>query len=199
MYNKILKSKKAAIELSIGTIVVIVIAMTMLILGLVLVRNIFANATESVGELDDKVREEITKLFTDESTYVIVKLGSGQTAKIKQGTDSFSLAIGARTKDGSSTNRQRLTYKLSLEKESDNCIKRIGLAATKALFITPLDKALQFDKYDGADSFARVQLRIPKGTAICTQKVNLDVEDTQSNNHPGGSFFIIEIIKSGFF
>ena len=33
--------KKGAIELSIGTVVIIVLAMTMLVLGIVLVRNIF--------------------------------------------------------------------------------------------------------------------------------------------------------------
>ena len=94
MHNKILKSKKAAIELSIGTIVVIVIAMTMLVLGLILVKNIFSGATESVDSLNEKVMGEISKLFTDESANVVVKLGSDQTAKIKQDTKKQKSALG---------------------------------------------------------------------------------------------------------
>ena len=148
MHNKILKSKKAAIELSIGTIVVIVIAMTMLVLGLILVKNIFSGATESVDSLNEKVMGEISKLFTDESANVVVKLGSDQTAKIKQDTNSFSIAVGARTLDGSSTTRDRLTYKLTLDQTANNCVKNMGLSATKNLFITPFDVENKFDKYD---------------------------------------------------
>jgi len=199
MHNKILKSKKAAIELSIGTIVVIVIAMTMLVLGLILVKNIFSGATESVDSLNEKVMGEISKLFTDESANVVVKLGSDQTAKIKQDTNSFSIAVGARTLDGSSTTRDRLTYKLTLDQTANNCVKNMGLSATKNLFITPLDVENKFDKYDGADSFVQVQLKVPKGTTLCTQKVFIDVKDAETNTDIGGSFFIFEVIKSGFF
>lgn len=199
MHNKILKNKKAAIELSIGTIVVIVIAMTMLVLGLVLVKNIFSGATESVDSLNEKVMGEISRLFTDETANVVVRLGSDQTAKIKQDTASFNIAIGARTLDGSSTTRDRLVYKLTLDQTGNNCVKSFGLSATKNLFITPLDIENKFDKYDGSDSFAQVQLKIPKGTALCTQKVFIDVRDTQTNTNVGGSFFIFEVVKSGFF
>ena len=60
-----IKNKKAAIELSIGTVVIIVLAMSMLILGLVLIRNIFTGATESVDQINDNVRSEIIKLFQE--------------------------------------------------------------------------------------------------------------------------------------
>ncbi len=199
MHNKILKNKKAAIELSVSTIVVIVIAMTMLILGLVLVRSIFTGATESVDNLNDKVKSEISGLFSDERTDIVVKLGSDKTARIKQGTDSFSVGIGARTLDGSKTDRDRLSYKLTLDQTSDNCVKKIGLAATKALFITSLNAENKFTDFSGSESYSRVQLKIPKGTTLCTQIVFIDVKDTQSNTDVGGSSFIIEIIKSGFF
>ena len=62
-----MKNKKAAIELSIGTVVIIVLAMTMLIMGVVLVRNIFSGATSSVDTLNDKVKGEITSLFSEET------------------------------------------------------------------------------------------------------------------------------------
>ena len=42
-----MKSKKGAIEMSIGTIVIIVLAITMLILAMVLVRNIFEGSQEN--------------------------------------------------------------------------------------------------------------------------------------------------------
>ena len=49
------KNRDGALELSIGTIVVIVIGMSMLVLGLVLVRTIFTGSTESVKVLNEGV------------------------------------------------------------------------------------------------------------------------------------------------
>jgi len=197
MHNK---NKKAALELSIGTIVIIVIAMTMLILGLVLVKNIFTGATANVKELDEKIKKEITQLFTEEEADIVVRLGSEQTARIKQGTDSFNIPIGARTLDGSNTDRNRLKYKLTLDDETaNNCLKTLGKKQTETLFKTRLDTFNSFDKFEGSNVFALIELTIPKGTQTCTQKVLVDVTDTQTNVDVGGNFFKIDITKSGIF
>lgn len=58
-----MKNKKAAIELSIGTIVIIVISLTMLILGIVLVRSIMCGAIGLTGDLNSRVKGEVNKLF----------------------------------------------------------------------------------------------------------------------------------------
>lgn len=55
--------KKSAMEMSIGTIVVVVIAVTMLILGLVLVRTIMCSAIGLTGEINDKIKGEMNRLF----------------------------------------------------------------------------------------------------------------------------------------
>jgi MFS family permease len=52
-------NKKGAMELSIGTVVVIVIAITMLILGIVLVRSIMCSAVGLTGDLDNRIKGEI--------------------------------------------------------------------------------------------------------------------------------------------
>ena len=58
-------NKKGAIELSIGTIVIIVLAMSMLILGLVLIRNIFSGSNDAVGQINTGVISEIQKVFAN--------------------------------------------------------------------------------------------------------------------------------------
>ncbi len=58
-----MKGRRGALELSIGTIVIIVLAMTMLILGIVLVRSIMCGAVGLTGEINTKVKGEINKLF----------------------------------------------------------------------------------------------------------------------------------------
>ena len=68
----ILNSKKGAIELSMTTVVVIVLAMTMLILGLTLIRTIFTGAQYNVQSINDKVRGEINSLFLENADQKII-------------------------------------------------------------------------------------------------------------------------------
>ncbi len=56
-------NKKGAIELSIGTIVIIVIAITMLVFGIVFVRNIMCSAINLTDELGKNAESEINNLF----------------------------------------------------------------------------------------------------------------------------------------
>ena len=69
-----MKSKKGAIELSVGTIVIIVLAMTMLILGIVLIRNIFTGTITNVDEINEGVRDQIKKLFQNENDRAVICL-----------------------------------------------------------------------------------------------------------------------------
>lgn len=74
-----ISDKKAALELAVGTIVIIVIAVTMLILGIVLVRNIMCGAMGLTIDINDKVKGEINKLF-ESSGGEVVCIGSGSQA-----------------------------------------------------------------------------------------------------------------------
>lgn len=56
-------SKSGAIEMSIGTIVIIVIAITMLVFGIVFVRNVMCSAISLTAQTSDGAKSEITKLF----------------------------------------------------------------------------------------------------------------------------------------
>lgn len=58
-----MKNKKAALELSVSTIVVIVLGVTMLIIGMVLVRNIMCGALGLTGDINSKVQSQINELF----------------------------------------------------------------------------------------------------------------------------------------
>jgi len=70
-----LKNKKAALELSISTIVVLVLGMTMLILGIVLVTNILRGATGAVELIDQSVKDKIrSTLLQDDDLRIQVYL-----------------------------------------------------------------------------------------------------------------------------
>lgn len=80
--------KKAAIELSVGTIVIIVLAVTMLILGFVFVRSIMCGAIGLTGDLNDKVRTEIEELFGSSGGEVSCVGEGGEAAALIPGKTS---------------------------------------------------------------------------------------------------------------
>jgi len=210
MQNKIchLKNRKAAIELSVGTIVIIVIAMTMLIMGIVLVRNIFGGATTSVNSLNDKVKSEIASLFTEEGEKIVIYgAGADRTIKIKRGTESFGFVISAiadQTRDasGNPTRSDKLKYKLELMPDTECNINQF-----KSFFKNPKWSSgdslgpREFDDFDNPRGDTLITMSIPKDAETCTQKIKLTVEDS-SGGTPANTVsksFNIQIIGGGFF
>ena len=112
-------NKKAAIELSVSSIVVIVIAMTMLILGLVLVRTIFSGAQENVKEINDEVKNQIGKLFEEEGGKTMVYL-SGHKAEIKQGKD-WGVAFAIKNTETGTTESSEFSYVVSADDLTFDC------------------------------------------------------------------------------
>jgi len=70
--KSILYKRKAAIELSMTTVVVIVLAMTMLALGLTLVRTLFKGAIFTAQGLSENTQKEIDKIFSEEGKDLVL-------------------------------------------------------------------------------------------------------------------------------
>jgi hypothetical protein len=82
-------SKKAAIEMSMSTVVVIVLSVTILIFGMIFVKNIMCSGISLTEEIDEKLMAEIADTFgtTDYGVKCmgedsIVTLGDGGTRRI---------------------------------------------------------------------------------------------------------------------
>ncbi len=58
-----MRSKKAAIELSMTTIVVVVLSLTLLIMGFVLVRSVMCSSINLVTDIGAKSKDQVNKLF----------------------------------------------------------------------------------------------------------------------------------------
>lgn len=78
--------KKAQMQMSVGTIVTIVLLMTVLILGLVLVRNIFGSGISAIDQVDTAIQNEINSLFAEEGKPIVVYPASRQI-KLDKGDD----------------------------------------------------------------------------------------------------------------
>lgn len=61
-----IKSKKAALEMSMTTIVTIVLVVVTLVLALVLIRTIFTSSTNAIDQVNTAIQDQINNLFTSQ-------------------------------------------------------------------------------------------------------------------------------------
>jgi hypothetical protein len=114
MYNK-----KGAIELSISTVVIIVLGMTLLIGGIVLVQRIISSSISSIDKIDAGVESQVTKLFSDDSQKTVVRLTNNQI-DIKQG-QSFGFAVGMKNTEEGSSSASTFTYTVTASDIEKGC------------------------------------------------------------------------------
>jgi len=81
------KRKSGAIELSMTTIIVVVLSLTLLILGFVFIRSIMCGAIGFTEEINSKVNREIQNLF-ETSGSEIVCIGSQEAKSMVPGQDN---------------------------------------------------------------------------------------------------------------
>ena len=79
------KNKKAAMELSMSTIVILVLGVSMLILGMVLIRNIMCTGLQITDQLSTGVKNELKTLFGADKFGVKCLGQGGQEVKFGTG------------------------------------------------------------------------------------------------------------------
>ena len=206
MVLRTIKNKKAAMELSMTTIIIIVLSVVFLILGLALIRLIYGTATSSISTIDEKLKSQLLSLFADENKNTFIRPDDGQI-KVRADTQNFGFIIGARTKYGNDIKGwSEMQYRLILDKTS-KCYTMLGETAIKNWISGSKIASSDADKetynninggYDGDRGFARIQLDIPKGTPMCTQTVFYDFVDktNAAGTEAGGAgSFTIQIIR----
>ncbi len=66
------KSKKAAMEMSVGTMVTIVLLMIVLVLGIFFIQKIFKSGTNAIDTIDSQVQSQVQQLFAQQGTRLAV-------------------------------------------------------------------------------------------------------------------------------
>ena len=181
-------SKRGALELSIGTIVIIVLAMSMLILGLVLVRNIFTGAIGAAELIDNKVRAEINTLFDDEGTRTVVYLADNQ-AELKKGK-KYNVRFSIRNTVRGEGTAGQFSYVVSVDEVESGCQLTLQKAET---FIVLGKNGGPIPIIPGGEPVERViQIRPTETAPLCSITYNIRV--TKDGQDYDTNFFIIDII-----
>lgn len=184
--RRIIKNKKGALELSIGTIVVLVIGMSMLILGLVLVRTIFTGAKYNVDSLNENVKSEINKLFTDNGGRVLVYLNNNEV-DIKKGS-SFGIAFAVRNDVEGEVQPGKFVY----ETKASSVQKGCALTLEQANSYIILNGEGSFELSPGVEPYTKIIKARPSDSAPLCQ-ITYDINVKKDGQTYASTFFILKI------
>ena len=169
-YNK---DKKAAIDLSIGTVVIIVLAMSMLILGIILIRNIFVGATDSVQQIDQGVKNEINKLLKENNERVLILFPEAGLVKVKRGSRDSGFANSLKN---TGSTLYTIDYRLGTMLKG-TCTQIPNTMGIKVIGLTTTAESVTLDGERQLENPILVIFDIPESAELCTFEVPVEVTD----------------------
>lgn len=157
---------QGAMEMSVGTIVTIVLLMAVLVLGLTLTRGIFNSAKGAIDLTDEQLKSEIGKAFGDEDKMIIIYPES-RRLEIKQ-EEEDGVGIGIRNVLKNVTGIQSFSYEVGVDES--NC------GTADVLSWIELGKSAENIQINVGDySSRKVILRVPVGSPLCSVRYSVKV------------------------
>ena len=165
--------KRGAIEMSIGTIVIIVLSMSMLIMGMILIKNIFSGTTGAVDSINRGVIEEINDLFTDKNSKLAIA-PSTRKIQIEQGTLDLGFAFSVRN-----VNNEEKRFSYSVAVDPDFSIQtKCGIATREADdWILVPSGSMNLGPGAKSELPELVTISVPIGAPLCTIPFVVSVKD----------------------
>ena len=182
--------KRGAIELSMSTIVILVLAMSMLILGIFLINKILGGASGTVDLIDKNVKAQINQLFNTDDRRVVVYL-PGNTAEVKKGK-SYNVEFGIKNVVRGESQAGQFTYQTRSSEVGGSCrglsleqaerFIETGRASTQPIPITPGDRPTE----------RTIMIEIPETAPLCTVTYDIIVKKDGQDYDTG--YFILRIV-----
>lgn len=168
-----MKDKRGAVELSIGTIVIIVLAMSMLILGLVLVKNIFSGSIDVVDMTNEQLKNRVSELFGDDQKLVVYPTTRQITVKIGE-TSGFGIGIKNLLKGVQETD----TFSYEVVVSDADLQQKCGVDEETILrnWITAGRTDSSIPIAPGEFTSGKVLIQIPSGAPICNFRLRVNVK-----------------------
>lgn len=164
-------SRKAQMEMTMGTLVTIVLLTMALILGGYFVRQIFSGATTSIEGIDQAVKNEINKLFSDDDTRKIVVYPPTRQIIIKKGTDNLGFGFSIRNVQESN---DKFSYEISAVELS--CSDNFRLAKADDLIVLGKSRSnIELPPGSVMDQPMFVRFDVPETTPPCNIRYQIQL------------------------
>jgi hypothetical protein len=170
-------------EMSVGTLVTIVLLMVVLVLGIVLVQKIFGAGTNAIDTVDNEIQDQINKLFSEEGKKLSVYPTSRQVT-LKKGDDPKGFAFSVKNNDVESA---EFTYSVEA---SDVTKCGGGFTENKANnFLLGGSGSFSLGPGNFLDLPRLVKLAVPETAPPCTIIYNLEI-DKDGTSYSGADIFV---------
>ncbi len=160
-------NSKGAMEMSVGTLVTIVLLMAVLILGIFLIQGIFGVAKGAIDLTEQQLRDQIQKLFTEDKKVVIYPESGFLEIKHEE-KDAIGLGIKNLAESGSGTNY----FSYEITNRGGNCDSSVNPDNWVTVGRSDEDIPLLIGEFYST----KVIFEIPLGTPLCTARFRADVE-----------------------
>jgi len=157
-----MQNKKAAMEMSVGTIVTIVLLMSVLVLGIFLIRQIFKSGTGAIENVDAQIQSEINKMFANEEKSLITYPNSEEIVVTRGETPFKGFAFVLRNEDGG--NIQTYTYNVSASIIPKKCGSLTLEEANGYVMVS--EKQFEVGRGDTINKMVRFD--VPKNAPACS-------------------------------
>jgi hypothetical protein len=167
-------NKKAAMEMSIGTVVTIVLLMSVLVLGLVLITNIFSGGEDLADKINEKALNQVDSIFKSEGAEIAI-IPSDKLVSLKQGSNTNGFAFAINNKEVS---EKKFTYTIFIDPLFDLKAKCGSLTQTEATSWL-LEKAGTITLARSSSNSAnpiKILFNVPETAPICTIPYTVNVK-----------------------
>lgn len=162
-------SKRAAMEMSVGTMVTIVLLMIVLVLGIFFIQKIFKSGSNAIDTIDSQVQSEIQKLFAQEGRSLAVYPTSREVVLVK-GDDPKGFAFSVKNQEAEAS------YSFTvIATDVSNCGS--GFSATTAnSYLIGGTGSFNLGAGKSLDLPKLVKFDIPDSSPVCTIVYTLDIK-----------------------
>ena len=167
---KSISEKRGAMEMSVGTIVTIVLLMGVLVLGIFLVQKIFRSGTNAIDTLDSEIQNQISKLFAEDDKKLAVYPTSRELT-IKKGDEPKGFAFSVRNDD---TEEADFTYDV-LAQDASSCGNTLNEEEAND-FLLSGSGSFSLGPGNTLDLARLVKFDVPESAPPCTIVYNLEVD-----------------------
>jgi len=168
-----MENKRAAMEMTVGTIVTIVLLMAALVLGLVLVQKVFGVATNAIDSVDSQVQNELSNTFEDQGGKIAVYPSSRDVVLKKKDETPKGFAFAVRN-TYTGTESKTFSY-LVFATDVTKCGSAFTKAKANALL---LGASGSFSLKPGEDTIANkdiVKFVLDENSPSCTMVYRLKI------------------------
>ncbi len=177
-------NKKAAMEMSVGTIITVVLGVTLLVGGIIFIGKIVTTTTGVADMTDQQLRNQISKLFSEESK---ISIYPGTRELVIKQQDENGVGFGIKNLQQGVAGEESFSYIVSAS-DIGNC----GISAAVAdSWITVGKSESDIAIPVGEMVVRKVLFYIPVGSPLCTARFKVEVKAGGTNY--ASDFFDLKI------